>query len=126
MIRARIHILILLFVLIDYGVYSVAVGFRHMSWFYGIGGIYSLAAAGGVAAGKRWCKPLVWSLGVLVVLEWVGYTMVAYRSGPFHPGSIIEFCVALLPGLALTCVVGYCCYVVDVYVVRGRPPSESN
>ena len=40
--RARIHTLILWFILVDYGVYSVAVALEKMSGFFGIGGLFAL------------------------------------------------------------------------------------
>jgi hypothetical protein len=122
--RARIHTLILWFILVDYGVYSVAAAFENMSAFLGIGGIFALLAAIGVATGKTWSKPLVWTMGILIVVEWLAYTLIAYRSGVFHPGSWVEFCIALVPGVAMASVAGYCCYVVDAYVVPHRPPPR--
>jgi hypothetical protein len=122
--RARVHTLILWFILVDYGVYSVAVAFEKMSGFFAIGSIFTLLAAIGVATRKTWSKPLVWTMGVLIVVEWLAHTLMAYRGGVFHAGSWVEFCIALVPGIAMASVVGYCCYVVDAYVVRRRPPPR--
>lgn len=60
-------------------------------------------------------------MGVLIVAEWLVYTLMAYRRGVFQPGSWVEFCIALSPGVAMASVAGYCCYVVDAYVVRRQP-----
>ena len=78
-------------------------------------------AAIGVATRKPWSKPLVWTMGVLIVAEWLVYTLMAYRRGVFQPGSWVEFCIALAPGVSMASVSGYCCYVVDAYVVRHQP-----
>src|ERR1700736_2043150 len=116
--RARVHTLILWFILVDYGVYSVAVALEKMSGFFAIGGILALLAAIGAATRKIWSKPLVWTMGILIVVEWLAYTVMAYRGGVFHPGSWVEFCIALVPGIAMASVAGNCCYVVDAYVIR--------
>lgn len=118
--RARIHTFILWFILVDYGVYSVALAFEKRSGFLGIGGIFALLAAIGVVTRKIWSKPLVWTIGTLIVVEWLVYTLKAYRGGVFHPGPWVEFCIALVPGIAMASVAGYCGYVVDAYVVRRR------
>jgi hypothetical protein len=56
--RARIqHTLILWFILVDYGVYSVAVALEKMSGFFRIGGLFALLAAIAVATRKPWSKP---------------------------------------------------------------------
>lgn len=123
MIRTRIHTWLLLFALIDYGTYALVVGLHRSFSFYVIGGIYAWLAAVGAATGKWWSKPLVWSLGSMLLFEWLVYALINFRTGEFHPGSVTDFGLAVLPGLVLASVIGYCCYVVNFYVVP-RPPSK--
>ena len=94
--------------------------YRAGLWIYAFGGIYSLLAAYGASTSKRWARPFIYSLGVLLILEWLIYTIAAYRSGAFHPGSVVELIIALIPGALLATLIGYCCYVVDRHY-RGMP-----
>jgi hypothetical protein len=103
-----------------YGLWSLFVAIRAGLWIYAFGGIYSLLAAYGASTSKRWARPFIYSLGVLLILEWLIYTIAAYRSGAFHPGSVVELIIALIPGALLATLIGYCCYVVDRHY-RGMP-----
>ncbi len=121
--KARVHTLILVLLLAIYGVYSLSVAIQHEVWYYGFGGIFALIAGFLAATGKRWSRPFVWTLGLMIVLSWVLSIVEAYRSGVFHWTPSLELLITFLPGIALVALVGYCCYVVNTFVVGSQQPT---
>jgi hypothetical protein len=87
---------------------------------YAIGAILSLAAALGAALDRRWARPLVWCLGVVVVLEWVVYTCAAFSAGYFRGTSLLNAAIALTPGIGMCVLTAYCCYVANTYIQGSR------
>jgi hypothetical protein len=110
---SRTALTLVIVVLVSYGLWASSTAIVTGVWINGIGGVYSLIAAYGAATYKRWAKPFVYSLGLLLILEWLFYSIVAYRSGTFNPGSAAEFVIALIPGAMLATLVGFCCYIVS-------------
>jgi hypothetical protein len=68
--RSGVHVAVLVAVLLAYGSYALNVSVDRYSLTYGIGALVALAAALGAALNRLWARPLVWALGVVIVLEW--------------------------------------------------------
>jgi hypothetical protein len=113
----RFHIGALLVVLSAYAIWSLwspwsTFGWNRLQIFVGL---YASAAVYGVATRQRWGRPVVYSWGVLMIIESLGYTIEFLRSG--------SFLLALVPGLFLAAVIAYCCFVVSRYVCNSAGPT---
>jgi len=114
---SRVHVAILLMVLSAYATWSLWSSFGRGPRLQIFGGIFASAAVFGVVTRQRWARPVVYSLGVLMILEWLGYTIEALRSGyPFPDSSWLSVALAFVPGVVLAAAIGYCCFVVSRYV----------
>ena len=109
----RLHVAALLVVLCAYACWSLASAWSLFGWnrLQIFVGLYASAAVYGVATGQRWARPVVYSWGVLMIIEWLGYAVQFLRSGSW-PNLFLAF----VPGLLLMAVIGYCCFVVSRYV----------
>ena len=117
----RLHVAALLAVLCAYAFWSLwspwsPFGWNRLQIFVGL---YASAAVCGVATRQRWARPVVYSWGVLMIIEWLGYAIQFLRSG-----SWLNLLLAFVPGLFLMAVIGYCCFVVSRYVCNSSGPTE--
>jgi hypothetical protein len=116
----RFHVAALLVVLCAYALWSLwspwsSFGWNRLQIFVGL---YASAAVFGVATRQRWARPVVYSWGVLMIIELLGYTIEFLRSG-----SWLNLLLAFVPGLFLVAVIGYCCFVVSRYVGNSSGPT---
>ena len=109
----------LLVVLCAYAIWSLSsarwFGWNHLQIFVGL---YASAAVYGVATRQRWARPVVYSWGVLMIIEWLGYTIQFLRSG-----YSFDHFLAFASGLLLAAVIGYCCFVASCYVCNSSDPN---
>jgi hypothetical protein len=116
----RLHVAALLVVLCAYAIWSLwspwsSFGWNRLQIFVGL---YASAAVYGVATRQRWARPVVYSWGVLMIIEWLGYTIELLRSG-----SWLNLLLAFVVGLFVVAVIGYCCFVVSRYVCNSSGPT---
>jgi hypothetical protein len=122
----RLHVAALLVVLCAYAIWSLwslwsSFGWHRLQVFVGL---YASAAVYGVATRQRWARPVVYSWGVLMIIEWLGYTIQFVRAGyPFPDSSWLNLVLAFVPGVLLGAVIGYCCFVVSRYVCNSSGPT---
>lgn len=93
------HVAVLLMMLSAYAIWSLWSSFGRGPRLQIFAGLFASAAVFGVVTRQRWTRPVVYSLGVLMILEWLGYTIEALRSGyPFRirHGSALRW--RLFPG----------------------------
>jgi hypothetical protein len=119
----RLHVAALILVLVSYGVWSISTAISGRMWDYIVGGLVALVAATGVILSQRWARAAIYILAALVTCGWLWYVWLAIRVGYFAHRRVLEGALALVPGVAMICVAGYCCFVASRYVGRSRRTS---
>jgi hypothetical protein len=117
----RLHVAALLVLLCAYAIWSLSSPWWSFGWhrLQIFVGLYASAAVFGVATRQRWARAVVYSWGVLMIIEWLGYTIEVVRSGYAFPGLSCAFAT----GVLLAAVIAYCCFVVSRYVSNSSGPT---
>jgi hypothetical protein len=111
---AAAHIWLFVVALVGYGTWGLIHSWHVHSWVTAIGSCASIAAAVGVALRKRWSRPLVFLLAALFVGTWLLSVWFVSSGGYYRGCAVRDVVILVLPGLLLSGIAIFCCYVVAV------------
>jgi hypothetical protein len=101
-----------------YGLWGLIACWRAHALVSAIGPAASIVAAAGVAFRQPWSRALVFILALFFVSTWLYYTWLAVAGGFYRAWPPRNVALSLLPGLFLSGIAVFCCYVVAVRLRR--------
>ena len=122
--KSRVLILSAATLLLIQGVYGLVACWFEGSWGPALFCVIAIVAGIGLAARRRWSRPVVVALALLLMISGGWFVWRVAAAGVFRNRHALEISLMLLPGLTYLGLSVFCAYVALKYVPgRNRPPQ---